>query len=265
MHCPANPWPGHWNWHDEQMSSLSAGAVHQDDKADQGLQHQQAQEPPAGRHSTGAQQPHMLTHTAEARPGQQPSTAMLMPSAVPTRTVKATVMPQPLPTPRVMAQPPLRAISTATFTATSQLKATAQPAQPKPQMQTHAVPVQCGTHLTAAPPSYSSVSLQQLSEFGVEAGELHFLFDNIFTPKHPSEFPRSQWLSYARLFSVVQLYSPARVWKQGPGNLKQRVIEWCRHHPAFAGLEQSEWCMRLNDRPSGHISMVYKFCLELAM
>ena len=109
------------------------------------------------------------------------------------------------------------------------------------------------------------VSLQQLSEFGVKAGDLHFLFANILTPKHPSEFPRSQWLSYARLFSAVHLYSPARVWKQGPGNLKQRVIEWCRHHPAFAGLKQSEWCMRLNDRPSGHISMVYKFCLELAM
>lgn len=245
--------------------------MHQDDKADQRLQHQQAQEPPvtSGRHSTGAQQPHMLTHP-EASPGQQPSSAMLMPSDLPTRTVKATAMPQPLPTLRVMAhEPPFRAISTATFTATSKVRVMAQPAQAKPQMQMHAVPVQCATHLTAAPPSCSSVSLQQLSEFGVEASDFHFLFANILTPKHPSEFPRSQWLSYGRLFSAVQLYSPARVWKQGPGNLKRRVLEWCRHHPAFAGLEQSEWCMRLNDQPvllhGQKQSMVYKFCLELAM
>ena len=37
-----------------------------------------------------------------------------------------------------------------------------------------------------------------------------------------------------RLFSIVQPYAPARVWRQGRGNLKQLVIEWCQHHPAYA-------------------------------
>ena len=27
---------------------------------------------------------------------------------------------------------------------------------------------------------------------------------------------KSLWLSYTRLFSTVQPYAPARVWKQGP-------------------------------------------------
>ena len=55
----------------------------------------------------------------------------------------------------------------------------------------------------------------------------------LFTPKHPSTLPKSQWLSYTRLFSIVQPYAPARVWRQGRGNLKQLVIEWCQHHPAY--------------------------------
>ena len=58
----------------------------------------------------------------------------------------------------------------------------------------------------------------------------------LFTPKHPSTLPKSQWLSYTRLFSIVQPYAPARVWRQGRGNFKQLVTEWCQHHPAYAGL-----------------------------
>ena len=142
----------------------------------------------------------------------------------------------------------------------------AQAAQPTPQMQMHAVPVQCGTHLTAASP-YSSISLLELSSFGAEASDLHFLFARLFTPKHPSTLPKSQWLSYTRLFSTVQPYAPARVWKQGPGNLKQLVIEWCKHHPAYAGLTVSAWCMRQTDDdqlvlPGQRQPTVYKFCLE---
>eukprot|EP00964_Phaeocystis_antarctica_P161321 scaffold133311_cov88-Phaeocystis_antarctica.AAC.1 len=115
--------------------------------------------------------------------------------------------------------------------------------------------------------SISSISLQQLSGFGADASELHFLFARLFTPKHPSTLPRSQWLSYTRLFATVQPYAPARVWKQGRGNLKQLVIEWCQHHPAYAGLAQSAWCMRLKDDdqqalPGRKQAMVYKFCLE---
>ena len=123
---------------------------------------------------------------------------------------------------------------------------------------------QPGPTFTAAP---ATPNLQHLSDFGTNASELHFLFARLFTPKHPSTLPRSQWLSYTRLFSTVQPYAPARVWKQGPGNLKQLVIEWCEHHPAFAGLAQSAWCMRLRDDdqqalPGQRQPTVDKFCLE---
>ena len=51
------------------------------------------------------------------------------------------------------------------------------------------------------------------------------------------------------------------------GNLKQLVIEWCEHHPAFAGLAESAWCTRMRDNeqqapPGRRLPMVYKFCLE---
>ena len=71
-----------------------------------------------------------------------------------------------------------------------------------------------------------------------------------------------------RLFSIVQPYAPARVWRQGRGNLKQLVTEWCQHHPAYAGLEKSAWCIRLKDdnQPQPQVgqkhSTVSKFCLE---
>ena len=90
----------------------------------------------------------------------------------------------------------------------------------------------------------------------------------LFTPKHPSTLPKSQWLSYTRLFSIVQPYAPARVWRQGRGNLKQLVTEWCQHHPAYAGLAKSAWCIRLkdDDQPQPQAgqkhSTVSKFCLE---
>ena len=66
---------------------------------------------------------------------------------------------------------------------------------------------------------------------------------------------------------AVQPLAPARVWKQGPDNLKQRVVEWCQHHPAFAGLAQSAWCKRLADHdqqvlPGRSQPTVYKFCFE---
>ena len=118
--------------------------------------------------------------------------------------------------------------------------------------------------------SCSSTFLPPLSGFSGDATDLHFLFARIFIPRHPNALPRSEWLSYPRLFSIVQLYAPARVWKQGPGNLKGIVIEWCKCLPTFAGLEQSKWCMRLktNDRVvpgQKKPSLVYKFCLECAL
>ena len=138
------------------------------------------------------------------------------------------------------------------------------PAQTNQQMQMHAVPVQCGNHLPAAL-ACSSLTLQHVSGFVADASELHFLFARLFTPRHPSTLPRSQWLSYTRLFSIVQPYAPAGVWKQGRGNLKQLLIDWCQHHPAYAGLAQSAWCMRLKDEDqskAGRQPTVYKFCLE---
>jgi len=143
------------------------------------------------------------------------------------------------------------------------------PAQANQQMQMHAVSVECGipSYLPAAL-ACSSTPLQQLSGFGADASELHFLFARLFTPKHPSTLPRSQWLSYTRLFSIVQPYAPAGVWKQGRGNLKQLLIDWCQHHPAYAGLAQSAWCMRLKDEDQPKAGRrhrkptVYKFCLE---
>ena len=149
------------------------------------------------------------------------------------------------------------------------------PAQANQQMLVHAAPVQCGHHLAAAlhthgarAAPYNSISLQQLIGFGADASELYPLFDRLFTPKHPSMLPRSQWLSYTRLFSIVQPYSPGRVWKRGRGNLMQLVIEWCQHQPIYAGLAQNQWCTRMkeDDRPNLPAcgirnSVVYRFCL----
>ena len=138
------------------------------------------------------------------------------------------------------------------------------PVQADQEMQVHAVAVKVELAL-----SCSSTLLPPLSGFSGDATDLRFLFARIFIPRHPNALPRSKWLSYPRLFSIVQLYAPARVWKQGPGNLKGFVIEWCKCLPTFAGLEQSKWCMRLktNDRVvpgQKKPSSVYKFCLECA-
>ena len=97
---------------------------------------------------------------------------------------------------------------------------------------------------------------------------MHILFARLFTPKHPSTLPTSQWLSYARLFSTVQRYAPARVWLHGPGSLKSLVIGWCQGHPAYAGLAESAWCTRVRDKeqqaaPGRRLPLVYKFCLEV--
>ena len=63
------------------------------------------------------------------------------------------------------------------------------------------------------------------------------------------------------MFLAVQPFAPLRVHKTGPGNLKQVVTQWCKHHPAFAGLEQSAWCKRWGTEHDG--SNVFHFCVEL--
>ena len=110
----------------------------------------------------------------------------------------------------------------------------------------------------------SDISLQDLSDFGADASELHAVFARLFTPKDPSTLHKSQWLSYTRIFSIVQPYAPGRVWKQGRGNLMQLLIQWCQHQPAFAGRKQSAWCARMKEFDEGvhKERVIYKFCLE---
>ena len=109
-----------------------------------------------------------------------------------------------------------------------------------------------------------------LSGFGTDPSELNYIFAQLFTPKHPGNLPRTQWVSYTRMLLAVQPLAPARVYKQGPGNLKQLVVQWCRRHPAFAGLAQSAWCKRLPDHdqqalPGRSQPTVYKFCFEFTL
>ena len=112
--------------------------------------------------------------------------------------------------------------------------------------------------------SNSRIFLQRLCAFGEDESELLSIFAQLFTPKDPSTLPKSRWLSYTRLFSIVQLYAPGRVWKRGPGNLLQLLIKWCQHQPTFAGLNQSAWCMRMNefDEELQKERFIHKFCLE---
>ena len=123
------------------------------------------------------------------------------------------------------------------------------------------------THLPAAAASCSSISRPLLSGFSDDPWELYFIFAKLFTPKHPSTLPKAQWVSYTRMRLAVQPFAPARVWRHGPGNLKQLVVEWYQHHPAFAGLAQSAWCKRLADHdqqvlPGRSQPTCYKFCFE---
>ena len=55
------------------------------------------------------------------------------------------------------------------------------------------------------------------------------------------------------------------MWLQGPGNLRQLIIEWYKDDPTFAGLAQNAWCKRVKsnvpqERTSG--THVYMFCFE---
>ena len=107
------------------------------------------------------------------------------------------------------------------------------------------------------------IFLQRLCAFGEDESELHSVFAQLFTPKDPSTLPKSQWLSYTRLFSIVHPYAPGRVWKHGPGNLMQLFTKWCQHQPSFAGLARSEWCKRTKESDGlQRVRAVYIFCLE---
>ena len=69
-----------------------------------------------------------------------------------------------------------------------------------------------------------------------------------FTPRHPDDLPLSQWVSYDRLYQLFQPHAPLHVWRKGPGNLKQLIIEWYQGDPTFAGLAPSAWCKRFVTR-----------------
>ena len=69
-----------------------------------------------------------------------------------------------------------------------------------------------------------------------------------FMPRHPHDLPESQWVSYDRLYQLFQPHAPLHVWRKGPGNLKQLIMQWYQGDPAFAGLAPSAWCKRLVTR-----------------
>ena len=84
-----------------------------------------------------------------------------------------------------------------------------------------------------------------------------------FTPRSPRELPKPQWVSYQTLFDLFQPHAETEVWRTGPNNLRQRIIEWYKVHPAFAGLKSSTWCKRLSAvDPQDGSSYVYKFCFQ---
>ena len=84
-------------------------------------------------------------------------------------------------------------------------------------------------------------------------------------PQHTAEISMAEL--HATILDLAAV-RPARVWRQGRGNLKQLVTEWCQHHPAYAGLAKSAWCIRLKDDDQPQLqagqkhSTVSKFCLE---
>ena len=85
-----------------------------------------------------------------------------------------------------------------------------------------------------------------------------------FTPRPPADLPKSHWISYKRLVFLFQPFAPTEVWQHGPGNLKQLVTEWYMEHPAFAGLQPTDWCKLLKDKDAqpGSSSTVSKFSFE---
>ena len=135
-----------------------------------------------------------------------------------------------------------------------------------------ASPVALSTPLAAPSPllpanlavANSSIFLQNLSDFGADVSELHSVFARLLTPKVPGTLPKSLWLSYTQIFSIVQPYAPGRVWQQGRGNLMQRLIQWCQHQPAFTGRKRSAWCARMKEFDEGAQKKraIHKFCLE---
>ena len=91
---------------------------------------------------------------------------------------------------------------------------------------------------------------------------MHVMCD--FTPRPPADLPKSRWISYKRLVFLFQPFAPTEVWQHGPGNLKQLVTAWYMEHPAFAGLQPTDWCKLLKDKDAqpGSSSMVSKFSFE---
>ena len=111
----------------------------------------------------------------------------------------------------------------------------------------------------AAPPRHAPKALKQRFEALVMCD---------FTPRHPSDLPQSQWVSYQRLFRLFQPLAPCEVWQKGPGNLKKLITEWYKGNPAFTGLALDTWCKRVaSTDPQDHSgsvtsSYIYKFCFE---
>ena len=71
-----------------------------------------------------------------------------------------------------------------------------------------------------------------------------------YTPKRPSEFQLSLWVSSRRLINLLQPHAPTEVLQLGPQKLTQLIIEWYKDHPAYKDLAFSSWCRHLRLPPS---------------
>jgi len=86
-----------------------------------------------------------------------------------------------------------------------------------------------------------------------------------FMPKHPSQLPLSLWVSCDTFVNLLQPHAPEEVRKLGVYGVKQLITDWCKDHPAFAGLPFSAWCKKLKDRSDPKArprSPVFKFSLQ---
>ena len=85
-----------------------------------------------------------------------------------------------------------------------------------------------------------------------------------FTPRNPRELPiTARWVSFDRLYQLFQPH--ASVCQRGPGNLRQRIIEWYKDPlPAFIGLAPREWCKRVTSNGRHKMAAAIHTCTSFA-
>ena len=85
------------------------------------------------------------------------------------------------------------------------------------------------------------------------------------TPRHPSELPMDQWITYPQLLRQLKPYAaPDKVVQTGPTCLLLKIKAWYKNHPTFKGLDVKDWCKRLNDmdREARPGTKIYKLSFE---